>query len=1156
MNNYTDRTNVMPARALAGLVKLGFYLVALLLTTVAAPGAATWNGGSTTSSLWSDTANWTGGAGPSTNGPSTTTNALVFSGTTRLSNTNDLSGLSIGPITMSTAGWNIQGTGGGTNVTLQSGGGAWTASVSGTSTVGLNLFLNTGASFTQSATADNLYLTGVISGTATGNGIGKVAGSGGQGYLYLVNTNNSFIGQVNIRAGALVAYSLAPAGTNSSLGAATGAQAPILIGVASSGYGGRLIYAGTNNCLTDRQLQFANNTTGGTAGFPTGFYNNSPNNSSVTFAQDAADDIFTFADGTANVFPLVLIGTSSGTTTFMPQLGTGNPPYWGGSMYLGGPGTWAFSNLVIMTGSVIVSNTATFQLLYNDQFSSYSELPVLSQITIKPGGLFDVSSYDQNSSVFALGSLSGYPQVLTAGRTNSQAPAIDLNGSLSLTGPAGATLNVSGTGVPGTLTISSNFIPGSGTIKLDLGTNTTAGQGSNDLIVVNGNLDLSQGNAVVSVNPLNGALAAGVPYTLIAYSGSLIGDVSGLSVPAPSRSYNPGVVTASGGLIQVTFNPSGQTNATLVWQGSAGPNWDVQTTANWLNGSSSDYFLQGDLVAFNDSASQFNVNVVGTPAPGGILVSNSANSYVMSSDSSGAIGGTGVLTKQGTNELTLDLAGSYTGGTVISAGTVSGGNNTALGSGTITLGDGNTGANTVSLLLNGGASIGNAITVSSSVTNTVTIGYESGAAVTYNGVITMQRGMTLYTTNALVTSSLFIYGGIAGTGDVTISGGGSVKWQTASCVFTGNLYILGDNPNTATYLGVNTALSPNCNVYVASNAVFGDVSSPTINALTGGGLVEPGFNATYTAPMNIGEANGSGTFTGSFTTNNNGFSCLIQKYGTGTETLTGDNSLSAGATIVQAGTLAVNNTTGYGLGLGGVTVNASGTLAGTGTIFATNNNPIVISGTLSVGNAGDTTGKSFTFTNTAGLTINSSGALNVDLFSGAGAGDNTGNAAAADVLNAQCPVTLNSGAILNVSNPDNLTAWAVGDKWKIANWSANPVGTFTVLNLPALPAGLAWDTTSLYTAGVIGIITSTGPTQPANILGVTLSGTSLVINGTNLNGGQNFHYAVLASTNLNLPLSSWTVLSTNAFNADGTFNYTNVASPTNAALFFDVKAVQ
>jgi len=81
------------------------------------------------------------------------------------------------------------------------------------------------------------------------------------------------------------------------------------------------------------------------------------------------------------------------------------------------------------------------------------------------------------------------------------------------------------------------------------------------------------------------------------------------------------------------------------------------------------------------------------------------------------------------------------------------------------------------------------------------------------------------------------------------------------------------------------------------------------------------------------------------------------------------------------------------------------------------------------------------------------------------------------------------------------------------------------------------------------------PTLPAKITGVTSSNGKLVITGTNLNGGGNFHYAVLTSTNLAAPLANWTALSTNSFNENGTFDYTNSINTTNPAAFFDVMAV-
>ena len=136
------------------------------------------------------------------------------------------------------------------------------------------------------------YPTGAyIRDLATGNGITKAGGSAGARSSSIWSTPTIvLIGQVNaIYSGSIVAssvrYRLARI---SSLGAATGAQAPILTLAYNELRGTAvvliLLTIGTNSCTTDRQLQFANNTTGGTAGFPTGFFNNSPNNSGVTFS--------------------------------------------------------------------------------------------------------------------------------------------------------------------------------------------------------------------------------------------------------------------------------------------------------------------------------------------------------------------------------------------------------------------------------------------------------------------------------------------------------------------------------------------------------------------------------------------------------------------------------------------------------------------------------------------------------------------------------------------------------------------------------------------------------------------------------------------------------------------------------------------------------
>src|SRR6185369_2107 len=122
----------------------------------------------------------------------------------------------------------------------------------------------------------------------------------------------------------------------------------------------------------------------------------------------------------------------------------------------------------------------------------------------------------------------------------------------------------------------------------------------------------------------------------------------------------------------------------------------------------------------------------------------------------------------------------------------------------------------------------------------------------------------------------------------------------------------------------------------------------------------------------------------------------------------------------------------------------------------------------------------------------------------------------------------------------------------------NYAGSFSSI-VPATPgSGLAWDTNFLSVDGTLHIVTGvvTDPTTNAAITKVTLSGTNVLVHGTNNNvPNTSFHYVVLSSTNLLLPLSNWTPVVTNPFNPDGTFDYTNPIVPGTPRQFIDVKAV-
>jgi hypothetical protein len=83
-------------------------------------------------------------------------------------------------------------------------------------------------------------------------------------------------------------------------------------------------------------------------------------------------------------------------------------------------------------------------------------------------------------------------------------------------------------------------------------------------------------------------------------------------------------------------------------------------------------------------------------------------------------------------------------------------------------------------------------------------------------------------------------------------------------------------------------------------------------------------------------------------------------------------------------------------------------------------------------------------------------------------------------------------------------------------------------------------------------IVYTGPPAPTpRITEITLSGSELVIRGTN--GTANQGFSVLASTNLTLPTTSWPTVASGHFDANGNFAVTNSIDPNLPQSFYRVQ---
>jgi autotransporter-associated beta strand protein len=169
-----------------------------------------------------------------------------------------------------------------------------------------------------------------------------------------------------------------------------------------------------------------------------------------------------------------------------------------------------------------------------------------------------------------------------------------------------------------------------------------------------------------------------------------------------------------------------------------------------------------------------------------------------------------------------------------------------------------------------------------------------------------------------------------------------------------------------------------------------------------------------------------------------------------TVTLTGANSY-ANDTVVDGGTLMVNNPGGSGTGTGAVTVNSGATLAGTGTIggaVTVNSGGAVAPGASGIG--------TLTVSNSVTFNGGSTNFIEIDK-----------NSLTRDVL--KVSGTLAAGGTLVVTNlSGTLTA---GDSFKIFEAAAY-AGSFTNIVLPAISSDVMWYTNALMSAGTLSVVST------------------------------------------------------------------------------------
>jgi autotransporter-associated beta strand protein len=343
--------------------------------------------------------------------------------------------------------------------------------------------------------------------------------------------------------------------------------------------------------------------------------------------------------GTLTVSSVAHPGTASGTLNFN-----------GGTLKSrGNSATFIATNITVNVGA----NAAIIDTTNNS-------VTILSPLL--NGGGTDGGLTKFGTGTLTIGSSAGTyngPTVVNAG-TLAMSTTNHTGGSIVVSNLAGlqatyanaTTMNCSSLAL-GTLGASSN---GTNYLTFNLGTGNPANP------VINASSLAATGTVNVAVS--GSGFSIGTIH-LIQYSGSLAGNDFVFTNTFLSGAV--GYVTNNTGSHFVDLVITALPN--LVWRAQVNTNWDINTTANWVDLSSSlaSAYPDGASVTFNDSASNTVVNLTNTVSPASVTLNNVNSNYIFGGG--GRISGATGLTKTGAGTVTMALTNIYNGATVISNGT-------------------------------------------------------------------------------------------------------------------------------------------------------------------------------------------------------------------------------------------------------------------------------------------------------------------------------------------------------------------------------------------------------------------------------------------------------------------------------------------------------
>jgi autotransporter-associated beta strand protein len=771
-----------------------------------------------------------------------------------------------------------------------------------------NLVLNGANSYTGGS---SINAGTVTAGNNTAFGTGLVTMANGtvlaNNSNNLVIANNFSIGNVEVATGG---NTFTMSGIIGGAGLLTKTGSGNLILTGNNSYtGGTALTAGTITFNTDTAFGTGTITTTGGTSLVAGV-NDPSNNQALTLAND------------------VVLG--AGSTNLDLQGTTINAPNAGG----------VDVNGTILTLNGVVSGAGALNVFDNGRLNlnvanSYAGGTTVTSAAVYVGSDTALGTGAVTSNFMVLGNDSGALRTL--------ANAFTLNDLTVVTGPNDITLNGVIGGASGLVKTSASTLTLNAANSFGGSTSLVGGR-----ITVGNNLALSGGQLTVfnDVNPTT--LAAGTTGLALANNVVTFGG-SNLIVESGTGIFTlNGVISGDGRLTKIQ-------SGTLVLNGANSYTGGTTLTAGTIQVGANTALGTNTLAMAGGTTLQSGVNnlvVANNITTAGVgTIDTQANTFTLG----GVISGAGSVTKIGSGNLVLNGANSYTGGSSINAGTVTAGNNSAFGTGLVTMADGTVLANnTNNLVIANAFSIGNVEVATGANTFTMsgTIGGAGLLTKTGTGTLVLNGANTYTGGTALNAGSIRIGTGTAlGTGALAMAAGTTLQAGAAGLTANNAISMAGGatvdvNGNVLTLGGVISGTGPLS--VIDSQSLTTDALILTGTNTYTGGTVVTGITVQVAADANLGNTSGGITLVGgalrttaSFTT------ARTVALGTGggtIETATGTTLTTTGVvsgtslTKTGAGTLVLNGantyTGGTALTAGQITVGTNSAL-GTGTLTMT-----------------------------------------------------------------------------------------------------------------------------------------------------------------------------------------------------------------------------